>query len=315
MGHKTHPIGFRLGVIKPWLSVWFAGKGPAYAKILRQDIAIRSAITKNFQDAAIARVEIERNSQDLTVSIHTARPGVVIGKGGQRVEDLKGLLEKVSGQKPKINVQEVRQPELEAPLVARSIAEQIERRIAFRRAMRQAMNRTMMSGAQGIKVLASGRLAGAEIARKERAMEGRVPLHTLRADIDYGFSEARTAMGRIGIKVWIFKGEILPDLLEEEEELAPIQVTIKADSDEATASPESDQAGREEELHKIAQALGGSLEVNDASEEKDTAVQAEAAVEEVNDASEEKDTAVQAEAAVEEVNDASEEGENSNASA
>ena len=299
MGHKTHPIGFRLGVIKPWQSVWFASKGPAYAKILRQDIAIRSAITKNFQDAAIARVEIERNSQDLTVSIHTARPGVVIGKGGQRVEDLKGLLEKVSGQKPKINVQEVRQPELEAPLVARSIAEQIERRIAFRRAMRQAMNRTMMSGAQGIKVLASGRLAGAEIARKERAMEGRVPLHTLRADIDYGFSEARTAMGRIGIKVWIFKGEILPDLLEEEEELAPIQVTIKADSDEATASPErspdSDQAGREEELHKIAQALGGSLEVNDASEEKDTAVQVEAAVEEVNDASEE--------------------GENSNASA
>ena len=291
MGHKTHPIGFRLGVIKPWQAVWFAGKGPAYAKILRQDIAIRSAITKNFQDAAIARVEIERNSQDLTVSIHTARPGVVIGKGGQRVEDLKGLLEKVSGQKPKINVQEIRQPELEAPLVARSIAEQIERRIAFRRAMRQAMNRTMMSGAQGIKVLASGRLAGAEIARKERAMEGRVPLHTLRADIDYGFSEARTAMGRIGIKVWIFKGEILPELLEEEEDLAPIQVTIKGDSDEATASPEqsssSDQTGREEELEKIAQALGGSLEVNDVSEEKEATAPVEAIVEETNDVSEE----------------------------
>ena len=299
MGHKTHPIGFRLGVIKPWQAVWFASKGPAYAKILRQDIAIRSAITKNFQDAAIARVEIERNSQDVTVSIHTARPGVVIGKGGQRVEDLKNLLEKVSGQKPKINVQEVRQPELEAPLVARSIAEQIERRIAFRRAMRQAMNRTMMSGAQGIKVLASGRLAGAEIARKERAMEGRVPLHTLRADIDYGFAEARTAMGRIGIKVWIFKGEILPELLEEEEDLAPIQVTIKADSDEATASleksPDIDQTGREEELQKIAQALGGSLEVNDVSEEKEATGQAEATVEQVNDVSEE--------------------GENSNASA
>ena len=291
MGHKTHPIGFRLGVIKPWQAVWFAGKGPAYAKILRQDIAIRSAITKNFQDAAIARVEIERNSQDLTVSIHTARPGVVIGKGGQRVEDLKGLLEKVSGQKPKINVQEVRQPELEAPLVARSIAEQIERRIAFRRAMRQAMNRTMMSGAQGIKVLASGRLAGAEIARKERAMEGRVPLHTLRADIDYGFAEARTAMGRIGIKVWIFKGEILPELLEEEEELAPIQVTIKGDSDEATASPEqsssSDQTGREEELKKIAQALGGSLEASDVSEEKEATSQVEVTVEEASDVSEE----------------------------
>lgn len=299
MGHKTHPIGFRLGVIKPWQAVWFASKGPAYAKILRQDIAIRSAITKNFQDAAISRVEIERNSQDVTVSIHTARPGVVIGKGGQRVEDLKNLLEKVSGQKPKINVQEVRQPELEAPLVARSIAEQIERRIAFRRAMRQAMNRTMMSGAQGIKVLASGRLAGAEIARKERAMEGRVPLHTLRADIDYGFAEARTAMGRIGIKVWIFKGEILPELLEEEEDLAPIQVTIKADSDEATASleksPDIDQTGREEELQKIAQALGGSLEVNDVSEEKEATGQAEATVEQVNDVSEE--------------------GENSNASA
>ena len=287
MGHKTHPIGFRLGVIKPWQAVWFAGKGPAYAKILRQDIAIRSAITKNFQDAAIARVEIERNSQDLTVSIHTARPGVVIGKGGQRVEDLKGLLEKVSGQKPKINVQEIRQPELEAPLVARSIAEQIERRIAFRRAMRQAMNRTMMSGAQGIKVLASGRLAGAEIARKERAMEGRVPLHTLRADIDYGFAEARTAMGRIGIKVWIFKGEILPELLEEEEDLAPIQVTIKGDSDEATTSPESDQAGREEELKKIAQALGGSLEASDVSEEKEATSQVEVTVEEASDVSEE----------------------------
>jgi small subunit ribosomal protein S3 len=281
LGNKTHPVGFRLGVIKPWQSVWFASKGPAYAKILRQDIAIRSAISRNFQDASIARVEIERNSVDLTVSIHTARPGVVIGKGGQRVEDLKKLLEKVGGQKPKINVQEVRQPELEAPLVARSIAEQIERRIAFRRAMRQAMNRTMMSGAQGIKVLASGRLGGAEIARKERAMEGRVPLHTLRADIDYGFAEARTAMGRIGIKVWIFKGEILPDLVVEEEELAPIQVTIKGDSGESPSSSEvlsdDDQSGREEELKKIAQALGGSLTV---SEEEETNGKAKAKAEE-----------------------------------
>jgi small subunit ribosomal protein S3 len=281
LGNKTHPVGFRLGVIKPWQSVWFASKGPAYAKILRQDIAIRSAISRNFQDASIARVEIERNSVDLTVSIHTARPGVVIGKGGQRVEDLKGLLEKVGGQKPKINVQEIRQPELAASLVARSIAEQIERRIAFRRAMRQSMNRTMMSGAQGIKVLASGRLGGAEIARKERAMEGRVPLHTLRADIDYGFAEARTAMGRIGIKVWIFKGEILPDLVVEEEELAPIQVTIKGDSGESPSSSEvlsdDDQSGREEELKKIAQALGGSLTV---SAEEETNGKAKAKAEE-----------------------------------
>ena len=266
MGHKTHPIGFRLGVIKPWQSVWFASKGPAYAKILRQDIAIRSAIKTNFQDAAIAKVEIERNSQDWTVSIHTARPGVVIGKGGQRVEELKALLEKVSGQKPKINVQEVRQPEMEAMLVARSIAEQIERRIAFRRAMRQSMNRTMMSGALGIKVLASGRLAGAEIARKERAMEGRVPLHTLRADIDYGFSEAKTAMGRIGIKVWIFKGEILPDLVEEEEELAPIQVTIKADGEDTVVSggdlSGENQDQRNEKLQEIAVALGGNPAVS-----------------------------------------------------
>ena len=265
MGHKTHPLGFRLGVIKPWLSVWFASKGPAYAKILRQDITIRSAIQTNLRDAAIARVEIERNSQDLTVSIHTARPGVVIGKGGQRVEELKALLEKLTGQKPKINVQEVRQPELEAMLVARNIAEQIERRIAFRRAMRQSMNRTMMSGALGIKVLASGRLAGAEIARKERAMEGRVPLHTLRADIDYGFSEARTAMGRIGIKVWIFKGEILPELVEEEEELAPIEVTIRGDGGGPVVSGDDlsveNQEQRDEKLKEIATALGGNLAV------------------------------------------------------
>ena len=265
MGHKTHPIGFRLGVIKPWLSVWFASKGPAYAKILRQDITIRSAIQTNFRDAAIARVEIERNSQDLTVSIHTARPGVVIGKGGQRVEELKALLEKLSGQKPKINVQEVRQPELEAMLVARNIAEQIERRIAFRRAMRQSMNRTMMSGALGIKVLASGRLAGAEIARKERALEGRVPLHTLRADIDYGFSEARTAMGRIGIKVWIFKGEILPELVEEEEELAPIEVTIRADGEGPVVSGDDlsveNQEQRDKKLKEIATALSGNAAV------------------------------------------------------
>lgn len=277
MGHKTHPIGFRLGVIKPWLSVWFASKGPAYAKILRQDITIRSAIQTNFRDAAIARVEIERNSQDLTVSIHTARPGVVIGKGGQRVEELKALLEKLTGQKPKINVQEVRQPELEAMLVARNIAEQIERRIAFRRAMRQSMNRTMMSGALGIKVLASGRLAGAEIARKERAMEGRVPLHTLRADIDYGFSEARTAMGRIGIKVWIFKGEILPELVEEEEELAPIEVTIRADGEGSVVSGEDlsveNQEQRDEKLKEIATALGGNLAVLETKVEDEATAQ------------------------------------------
>ena len=228
MGQKTHPIGFRLGVIKDWDAKWFAGKSDIYRKTLQEDLAIRKHISKMYVDAGIAQVHIERGNNDLVVTLHTSRPGIVIGRGGQRIEELRKDVETITGNKSRVNVQEIRQPELNAYLVARNIADQIERRVAFRRAIRQALSRAMQAGAQGIKVLASGRLGGNEIARKEKAMEGRVPLHTLRADIDYGVAEAATTMGRIGIKVWLYKGDILPQQQEEVEELGTIEVTLQA---------------------------------------------------------------------------------------
>ena len=211
MGHKTHPIGFRLGITKDWQSRWFAGRGKNYAAQVIEDLRIRGVISKRYAEAGISRVEIERSAQDLTVNVHTARPGIVIGRGGQRVDELRKAVESVTGGKRvRLNVLEIRQPELDAFLVARNVADQLERRVMFRRATRQAAMRTMQAGAQGVKVLVSGRLGGAEIARREKVMEGRVPLHTLRADIDYGLAEARTTMGRIGVKVWIYRGDILP---------------------------------------------------------------------------------------------------------
>ena len=211
MGHKTHPIGFRLGITKDWQSRWFAGRGKNYAAQVIEDLRIRGVISKRYAEAGISRVEIERSAQDLTVNVHTARPGIVIGRGGQRVDELRKAVESVTGGKRvRLNVLEIRQPELDAYLVARNVADQLERRVMFRRATRQAAMRTMQAGAQGVKVLVSGRLGGAEIARREKVMEGRVPLHTLRADIDYGLAEARTTMGRIGVKVWIYRGDILP---------------------------------------------------------------------------------------------------------
>ena len=240
MGQKTHPIGFRLGIVKSWQSSWFASKGTAFAPLLQEDLRIRRSIMGQYPDAGISRIEIERGSQDLVVTVHTARPGVVIGRGGQRVEELRLSIEQLTGKRARLNVQEIRQPELDAYLVARNVADQLARRVAFRRAMRQAISRTIQAGAQGIKIIISGRLGGAEIARREKAMEGRVPLHTLRADIDYGLAEARTAMGRIGVKVWIFKGEILPALKEEEEEeMATIEVTFSGDQEEENPSEES----------------------------------------------------------------------------
>ena len=211
MGHKTHPIGFRLGITKDWQSRWFAGRGKNYAAQVIEDLRIRGVISKRYAEAGISRVEIERSAQDLTVNVHTARPGIVIDRGGQRVDELRKAVESVTGGKRvRLNVLEIRQPELDAFLVARNVADQLERRVMFRRATRQAAMRTMQAGAQGVKVLVSGRLGGAEIARREKVMEGRVPLHTLRADIDYGLAEARTTMGRIGVKVWIYRGDILP---------------------------------------------------------------------------------------------------------
>ena len=212
MGHKTHPIGFRLGIVKDWQSRWFAGNGKDYSTQVLEDLAIRKVIQKQYAEAGIARVEIERSAQDITVNIHTARPGIVIGRGGQRVDELRKAVEGATGGKRvRLNVLEIRAPELDAFLVARNVADQLERRVMFRRATRQAVMRTMQAGAKGVKVLVSGRLGGAEIARREKVMDGRVPLHTLRADIDYGLAEANTTMGRIGVKVWIYRGDILSD--------------------------------------------------------------------------------------------------------
>lgn len=211
MGHKTHPVGFRLGVIHDWSAHWFAAKGKDFKRQTLEDQALRKLVRDRYGDSgAVSRIDIERGPQDLVVTINTARPGIIIGRGGQRVDELRAELDKVTGKRSRLNIQEIRQPELDAALVARSVAEQIERRVAYRRAMRLAIQRTMQSGAKGVKILCSGRLAGAEIARKDKAMEGRIPLHTLRADIDFAYSEANTTFGKIGVKCWIYKGDILP---------------------------------------------------------------------------------------------------------
>lgn len=211
MGQKTHPIGFRLGGVMDWQAHWFAHRGGEYRKLTAEDHVIRTLIFSRFGDSgAISRIEIERGPQDLVVTINTARPGIIIGRGGQRVDELRAELEQLTEKRARLNIQEVRQPELDSVLVGRSIAEQIERRVAYRRAVRLAMQRTMQSGALGIKVVVSGRLGGADIARTDKQMEGRVPLHTLRAEIDYAVSEARTTFGTVGIKVWIYRGDVVP---------------------------------------------------------------------------------------------------------
>jgi small subunit ribosomal protein S3 len=208
MGQKVHPTGFRLGVIKTWDSRWFAKKN--YAALLHEDLRIRSIVKERLMHAGVAKIEIERAGQKAKINIHTARPGIIIGKKGAEVDKLKKDLEAITGKQMYINIQEIRRPELDAQLVAENIALQLERRIAFRRAMKKAVTSALRLGAQGIKITCAGRLAGAEIARTEGYREGRVPLHTLRADIQYGFHEARTTMGQIGVKVWIYKGEVLP---------------------------------------------------------------------------------------------------------
>lgn len=239
MGQKTHPIGFRLGIIRDWDAKWFARKGQQYRKLLAEDMTIRKTILGSHTDAAISKVEIERNANEVIATIHTARPGIVIGRGGQRVDDLRGLLEKKTGRKVRLNIQEISQPEQDAFLVARNIADQLERRVSYRRAIRQAATRSMQTGIEGIKIICSGRLGGAEIARDEKHMDGRVPLHTLRADIDYGIAEALTTMGVVGVKVWIYKGDILPEPKQSEaERMAPISVTIPSSK---LADPEAEE--------------------------------------------------------------------------
>ncbi len=255
MGRKVHPTGFRIGIIQGWQAKWYADKH--YAELLQEDLKLRGAIQSKYADAAISLVEIDRQAKEVAVTIHTARPGIVIGRGGQRVDELGAYLEKLIGKKVRLNIQEIRQPELDALLVARTIAEQIQRRIAYRRAMKQAIFRTIQAGAKGIRVSCSGRLGDSEIARRQIMHEGRVPLHTLRADIDYGLTEARTTMGRIGVKVWIFKGEVLPEPKELVPEGMPAEMAEPAIevTAEATAKTAPEEAPVEAEAKVVTEAV------------------------------------------------------------
>jgi small subunit ribosomal protein S3 len=221
MGQKIHPIGFRLSVHRNWGSKWFANS-KHYAPTLAQDIKIREYLKKKLAHASVAKVTIERPAKNARITIHSARPGVVIGKKGEDIETLRADLRKMMGGEVGLNIEEIRKPEIDAQLIADSIAQQLEKRIMFRRAMKRAMQNAMRLGAQGIKIMSSGRLNGVEIARCEWYREGRVPLHTLRADIDYGFAEARTTYGVIGIKVWVFKGEIMARNAEPAAAPAPV---------------------------------------------------------------------------------------------
>ena len=236
MGQKVHPHGFRLGVIYDWESKWFAEKD--YKDRLRADIDLRAHILDLLPDAGISRIEIDRNANLVTVTVHTAKPGIVIGRGGARVEELRGSLEELTGGRVRVNIQEIRTPELDAYLVARSVADQLERRVAFRRAVKQAVQRTMQRGAQGVRISVAGRLGGTEMSRRETETAGRVPRHTLRADIDYGLAEAHTTFGRIGVKTWIYKGDILPDEVEEEIEEQPLNFEEEAPEPEPEAAEE-----------------------------------------------------------------------------
>jgi len=210
VGQKIHPHGLRLGIIKTWDAKWYAGKD--FAANLHEDLKIRKFIKTKAFSAGVSKLVIERASNRVKVIIHTAKPGMIIGRGGAGIEDMKKSLKQLTGKQIDINIAEVRQPDMDAQLVAENIAAQLERRIAFRRAMKQSIQRTMRVGAKGIKVMVGGRLGGAEIARSEAARDGSIPLHTLRADIDYGTAEAHTTYGLIGVKVWIYKGEILPEV-------------------------------------------------------------------------------------------------------
>lgn len=211
MGQKVNPHGLRVGIIKDWDSRWFA-RDEQFGDILVEDYKIRQFLKKKLYNAGMPKVEIERSNSQIRVFVHCAKPGMVIGRGGSEIDKLKAELEAMTGKSVSVNVVEIRQPDLNAQLVAESIAAQLEKRVSFRRAMKMALGRSMKLGAKGIKIKCSGRLGGAEIARDEQYHEGTIPLQTLRADIDYGFAEAKTTYGRIGVKVWIYKGEILPEV-------------------------------------------------------------------------------------------------------
>jgi len=241
LGQKIHPHGFRLGIIYDWESKWFAEKN--YTKVLHEDLELRRFVLTELPDAAISHVEIDRNANLVTLTIHTAKPGIVIGRGGTKVEELRNTLERFSGGRVRVNIAEIRTPELDAYLVARSVADQLERRVAFRRAVKQSVQRTMQRGALGVRVAVAGRLGGAEMSRRESDTQGRVPRHTLRANIDYGLAEAHTTFGRIGVKCWIYKGDILPERANErrqvEDDSPVLAPPIERPADEVPAPVEA----------------------------------------------------------------------------
>ena len=240
MGQKTHPTGFRVGIIQPWASTWFA-KVRDYALFVAEDAKIRKFVKKKLYAAGVSRILIARKAQNTTITVVTAKPGIVVGRGGQGIDELRQEVTIYIGRPVIINVVEVARIDADAQLVAESIAQQLEKRIAFRRAMKQAMQRTMRSGVQGIKVMVSGRLGGAEIARSEWAKEGRIPLQTLRADVDFGFTEADTIMGKIGVKVWIFKGNLMPG------EMADKNIKLKSGKENSDRSGRRPRRGRNAE--------------------------------------------------------------------
>ena len=215
MGQKVNPVGLRIGVIRDWESKWYADKD--FANLLHEDLKVREYITKRLNDSSVSKVEIERAANRLNITIHTAKPGMVIGKGGSEVEALRKALNALTGKRVHINILEIKKADIDAKLVAENIARQLENRVSFRRAQKQAIQRAMRAGAKGIKTMVSGRLGGADIARSESYSEGTVPLHTLRADIDYATAEADTTYGKLGVKVWIYRGEVLPAKKKTEE--------------------------------------------------------------------------------------------------
>ena len=263
MGQKVHPIGFRLGVVKGWQSRWYAERD--YKDLLAEDLMLRKTIQRELANAAISRIEIERAAANqVSVTIHTAKPGIVIGKSGEKVDRLRAELEAKTKKRVRLNIVEIRQPELDAYLVGRSIAEQLEKRVSFRRAMKQAVQKTMRANAKGIRVIVGGRLGGAEIARSEKEVEGKIPLQTLRANIDYGVTEAHTTFGVIGIKVWIYKGDVLPRKRREatevqQEALMPLTPPERGERHGERRAP---RAGR-------AQGQGGRSQVREGQPRRD----------------------------------------------
>jgi len=285
MGHKVHPYGYRLGINKPWLAKWYADRD--YATLLQEDMKIRTLVARQLANASVSQVEIERGINHVTVTVHTAKPGIVIGKGGANVELLRTSIGKLTDKKVKLEIKEVLQPELDAVLVAQSIAGQLERRIAFRKAVKQGVQRTIKAGAKGVKIQVSGRLGGTEMSRREWDKEGRIPLGTLRADISYGVVHAHTTYGRIGVKVWIYRGETLADLpgsarTEPREAARPARGRTARRTRTAAAATSADEAETAEAAVAVAEPADDLMEpvaadepVAEAAVEAETVVEAE----------------------------------------